>query len=88
DTANFVWDGGGDGTSWHDPVNWVGDVLPDATADVLIPDQVGDVTIAVSQSITVNSIYAEENVAVSQSSLNITGGALLSGLSIAGGVAN
>lgn len=29
--AQILWDGGGDGTSWNDPANWDGDVIPGAT---------------------------------------------------------
>lgn len=31
-----TWDGGGDGVSWHDPLNWSGDALPGPTNDVAI----------------------------------------------------
>ena len=31
-----TWDGGGDGVSWHDPLNWSNDSVPVATNDVLI----------------------------------------------------
>jgi hypothetical protein len=30
------WDGGGDGASWHDPLNWSADSLPGALDDVTI----------------------------------------------------
>ncbi|HEY9172517.1 MAG TPA: CARDB domain-containing protein, partial [Verrucomicrobiae bacterium] len=30
------WDGGGDGVSWHDPLNWSGDAVPGTNNDVLI----------------------------------------------------
>ncbi len=30
------WDGGGDGVSWHDPLNWSADVLPGSSNDVTI----------------------------------------------------
>lgn len=35
--ANGVWDGGGDGISWNDPLNWGDDIEPLATDDVTIP---------------------------------------------------
>ncbi|MEM6320190.1 MAG: hypothetical protein AAF960_21150 [Bacteroidota bacterium] len=35
--ANGVWDGGGDGTSWDDRLNWGDDLEPLATDDVTIP---------------------------------------------------
>ena len=30
------WDGGGDGVSWSDPLNWAGEAIPGATNDVVI----------------------------------------------------
>jgi len=34
--TQIKWDGGGDGTSWSDNLNWVGDVLPAAGDSVLL----------------------------------------------------
>ena len=34
-----VWDGDGDGTSWEDAANWVGDVAPGEGASVTFPDE-------------------------------------------------
>ncbi len=34
--ATINWDGGGDGTTWEDNLNWVGDALPGAADDVVI----------------------------------------------------
>jgi hypothetical protein len=34
--ASSMWDGGGDGSSWMDPHNWTGDLLPGANDDVYI----------------------------------------------------
>ena len=33
-----TWDGGGGNLRWTDPLNWVGDMLPTAADDVVIPD--------------------------------------------------
>src|SRR3970282_1077285 len=35
-TASKDFDGGGDGTSWTDPLNWAGDTLPGATDNAAI----------------------------------------------------
>ncbi|MGF1635410.1 MAG: hypothetical protein ACFCVE_16310 [Phycisphaerae bacterium] len=51
--AAVSWDGGGDGVSWSDPLNWSGDVLPVAADDVTI-DTAG--TVRVLQNRTVNSL--------------------------------
>lgn len=43
-----IWDGGGDGTSWSDPDNWVFDKLPQAGDDVFIPDVAATSTVRLS----------------------------------------
>ena len=43
--ANINWDGGGDGTSWTDPLNWAGDVMPGAADRAVFPSPVGAVTV-------------------------------------------
>ena len=63
------WDGGGDGASWHDPLNWSGNFVPTATNDV-IADVEEEVTITVAGNTTVGSLRCEEN-------LHITGGTLM-----------
>lgn len=35
--AQISWDGGGDGTSWNDAANWVGDLVPPADSSVVFP---------------------------------------------------
>ncbi|MGH2541635.1 MAG: hypothetical protein ACRDIB_02480, partial [Ardenticatenaceae bacterium] len=42
------WDGGGDGSSWHDPFNWNPNTMPGATQHVVI-DVPGDVTVTHSR---------------------------------------
>ena len=61
-----IFDGGGDGTSFDDALNWDNDVVPDDLVDVVIGDGY-DVTSDANQSI--NSL----NLAAT-SSLTITGG--------------
>ncbi len=34
--ATVSWDGGGDGETWSDPLNWSGDAVPGATDNVVI----------------------------------------------------
>ncbi|MEL6104395.1 MAG: CARDB domain-containing protein, partial [Planctomycetota bacterium] len=44
--ATIQWDGGGDGTRWHDPLNWVDDTIPGPSDDAVIDDPAElDVTI-------------------------------------------
>ena len=45
------WDGGGDGTSWHDPLNWSDNKVPAATNDVLVT-VTGSVTVVHSSGTT------------------------------------
>lgn len=68
-TTTF-WDGGGDGVSWQDAVNWSGDVLPGTTDDVVIAGA-GSVTYSSGAS-TVQSLSTDRT-------LQITGGSLTTG---------
>jgi hypothetical protein len=69
--AAISWDGGGDGTSWHDAVNWSSDAIPGASDDVTI-DVAGTPTIAYTTTTgnrSVNSLVCRETI-------NFTGGRL------------
>jgi hypothetical protein len=55
------WDGGGDGVSWHDPLNWAGDVLPGPGADVRILGE-GDAIVHLQGHTMVRSILSERPV--------------------------
>src|SRR5687767_1497825 len=35
--ATVAWDGGGNGTSWTDPLNWSGNTIPTSADDITIP---------------------------------------------------
>ncbi|MEP7302518.1 MAG: DUF4347 domain-containing protein, partial [Caldimonas sp.] len=54
--AAVGWDGGGDGVSWSDALNWSGDVLPGASDDVTITGTAGDPPIKIDASAGVVSI--------------------------------
>ncbi len=72
--AQVVWDGGGDGTSWHDALNWDANVLPTAADDVLI-NTAGTPTIEHTNSAgntTVRSIQSNERLLISGGSLHVT----------------
>ena len=67
------WDGGGDGVSWHDPENWVGDVLPGPTDDVVI-DVVGDLTVVFTADAgaqTIASLSSPESLTISGGELTV-----------------
>ncbi|KPM47414.1 hypothetical protein [Jiulongibacter sediminis] len=50
----IIWDGGGDGSTWEDPLNWDTDAIPCTTCDVIIRG--ADVSISSNQSIKSLSI--------------------------------
>ncbi len=71
--ALVAWDGGGDGTSWHDPLNWDTNVLPTSVDDVTI-DVPGNVTVVVnsiSGGPVVNSIQSNEFLQLSAGDLAV-----------------
>ncbi len=84
-SVNFAWDGGGDGISWTDDLNWSLDVAPDNTIDVVLP----------GISVQVNAAGAQANNLTINGTLSILGGGDLtindftanpgSNLTIAGG---
>lgn len=43
--AAVMWDGGGDGARWLDPLNWAADVLPGPDDDAVIPRGAGKVVL-------------------------------------------
>lgn len=74
--ATITWDGGGDGTSWNDPANWAGDVLPAAGDDVVIPDPAGDRSVAGAPgNITIRSLQCDSALTLEAGHLTLTGGA-------------
>lgn len=57
-----VWDGGGNGVSWTDPLNWSGDALPGANDDVLIPTTTGAGVTLSFQNASVRSLTLGDGV--------------------------
>ena len=55
--AAVAWDGGGDGGSWTDPLNWDGDAVPTISDDVTI-DVAADPTVTVGAGNTNEDIAA------------------------------
>ena len=76
-TDGKYWDAGGDATTWNDPLNWVGDALPDATSHVFLDNSVvaGDYTVviqtadALTNKITING---SGNIALTLSGKELT----------------
>jgi hypothetical protein len=66
--GTVVWDGGGDGVSWHDPLNWSNDRVPGATNDVRITPATATTVYFQGAQPTVRSL-------VNQATLWLRGGA-------------
>ncbi len=84
-----TWDGGGDGSSWSDPLNWAGDALPGADADVIIDDPAGEITVVHAAGATsIGSLTCAESFALSGGSLTLTSGAstIAGSLTVSSGV--
>ena len=65
------WDGGGDGSSWHDPLNWRKDKLPQ-NGDVVFINDPDDITVNyTSGTTTLYSLQSEENITLSGGTLSI-----------------
>jgi len=67
------WNGSGDGYSWEDPLNWVGNQVPGANDDVQI-DIPGETAIVVSADTTVRRLRSVEPVTLLHGTLSVTGG--------------
>jgi hypothetical protein len=65
------WDGGGDGESWSDPLNWKGNVIPADNDSVSIADR-GGITVIYDNSLETTVL----NIMDMCESLKITGGTL------------
>lgn len=78
--ATVIWDGGGDGTTWGDPVNWSGNALPTALDSVVI-DVPGTINVALTGlSVVLDDLQCEENLVLSGGSFEIRGTAVINGM--------
>jgi hypothetical protein len=84
DDVDVFWDGGGDGTSWEDPLNWSGDVLPGPADDVLI-NSAGTIVVHTSGSTTVQSLTSFEPVHLDGGTLTIASHSRFEGALTVGG---
>lgn len=75
--ATVTWDAGGDGSSWHDPVNWSGDTLPGASDDVAITAAGAEVTFSTGE-VTVQSLNCPRTLRLTGGTLTVTGDASFS----------
>ena len=75
----ITWDGGGDGSSWDDALNWDTDTLPGASDDVIIDDP-GSITVIHSTGTTsINGLTCKENLTFSGGSLSIAAASTIDG---------
>jgi hypothetical protein len=79
------WDGGGDGISWDDSLNWDSNTLPTSTDDVVI-DVPGEPTVRhVAGNTVVNSITSSEILVLAGGTLTINATSSLTTLTIESG---
>lgn len=67
--AAVSWDGGGNGLSWHDPLNWSTDVLPGPSDDVTI-------SVTADPTVRIESGTHQINSLTSSEAIEIAGGTL------------
>jgi hypothetical protein len=81
-----AWDGGGNGTSWHDALNWVDDVLPATGEDIVIGEAFAGTTIQITQHVSVDELNSAASLALPSGTLSVQGLSLVSGaLALTGG---
>jgi hypothetical protein len=80
-TADVIeWDGGGDGTSWSDPANWVGDAVPADGAKVAIREDTSlTVDIGAGFATTLTCLAVTSNLRISWGTLVFDGPATIIG---------
>lgn len=69
--TTVTWDGGGDATSWTDPVNWDCNCLPGSTDNVVIPVFYALSTITISGNQTINELNSWASITI-QSGASLT----------------
>jgi hypothetical protein len=75
--ANILWDGGGDGVSWNDPLNWAGDALPAAGDAVVVTGSFAGTTIVHAGGTTSIASFDGYRLAISGGSFSVSGSCLI-----------
>ena len=70
--ASVVWDGGGDGTKWYDPLNWERDVLP-SNGDMVAISASSTQVVFDGPSLEIAELSLNADLAVLSNALSITG---------------
>ena len=84
--AAVGWDGGGDGFSWHDALNWDSDSLPTKADDVFIPTSGKGNIVQYSQGdSSVQSLNSQAGLSLTGGSLAVNGSAVTDQLQLDGG---
>ncbi len=86
--ATSSWDGGGDGRSWLDPLNWSDNALPPAGADVTIPNVTATsaVHLPTSGSVSLRTLQSAEPLVLAGATLSLDGVSTLGQLTMTGGM--
>jgi hypothetical protein len=71
---SIVWNGTGDGSSWSNPQNWVGQQVPGPANNVFITNGTGS-NVVISSAVAVKSILCGKALSISSGSLAVTSGA-------------
>ena len=71
--STVTWDGGGDGRTWSDPMNWDGDYVPARTNDVVIPASGGGV-VHTGGTTEIRSLQCDRDFELAGGTVRLTGG--------------
>ena len=70
--STVAWDGGGDGLSWHDPLNWSEDQVPLADDDVVIEGAGGAIEYsALAGDSSIRSLLSDRALVLTGGSLSV-----------------
>jgi hypothetical protein len=72
-SQSVSWSGNGDGMSWTNAQNWVGQQVPGPSANVFITNSAGR-TVVISSTVSVESILCSNALTISNGSLTVTAG--------------
>ncbi|WP_428939133.1 S8 family serine peptidase [Fontivita pretiosa] len=82
----ITWDGGGDGVSWADPMNWSGDLIPGPTSDVTIYTTEAPAILITGGTHLLRSLISFEDLTISGGRLEVAQYAQLGGtVNLSGG---
>jgi hypothetical protein len=82
----IVWSGNGDGSSWSDAQNWVGQQVPGTGNVAVITNGTGS-NVVISSAVTVESVRCTKTLTITNGSLTVTAGttSLQGGFSVTAG---